>query len=182
MAEETPPWAIVLAGDEGLRLRPLGEFVHGDHRPTPYATFLGSRPPLQQTLNRVAIRIDPERTVVIANARHAPYLSRDVTSRATHTHGASETGRRLRATPAGRRLSRRFAKSGIVPAWLDALTSGGGVRGGLAARHPALVGRRPSGALMRKLDTDGHASVARPTTGDSPMVAWARGLPRLPRD
>jgi mannose-1-phosphate guanylyltransferase len=85
MAEGTPPWAIVLAGGEGLRLRPLVEFVHGDHRPTPYAMFLGSRSLLQQTLDRVAIRIDPERTVVIANARHAPYMPRDLTSRATHT-------------------------------------------------------------------------------------------------
>jgi mannose-1-phosphate guanylyltransferase len=85
MAEETPPWAIVLAGGEGLRLRPLVEFVHGDHRPTPYATLLGSRSLLQQTLDRVASRIDPERTVVIANARHAPHLPRDLTSHATHT-------------------------------------------------------------------------------------------------
>jgi hypothetical protein len=85
IADGTPPWAIVLAGGEGLRLRPLVEYVHGDHRPTPCATFLGSRSLLQQTLDRVATRIHPERTVVIANARHAPYLSRDLTGRAPHT-------------------------------------------------------------------------------------------------
>ena len=85
IADGTPMWAIVLAGGDGLRLRPLVEYVHGDHRPTPCATFLGSRSLLQQTLDRVAIRIQPERTVVIANARHEPYLPRDLTSRATHT-------------------------------------------------------------------------------------------------
>ena len=84
-AEQTPPWAIVLAGGEGLRLRPLVEFVHGDHRPTPYAALWGSRSLLQQTLDRVASRIDPDRTVVIANARHAPYLPRDLAGGATHT-------------------------------------------------------------------------------------------------
>ena len=85
VADGTPPWAIVLAGSDGARLRPLAEYVHGDHRPTPYAAFLGSKSLLQQTLDRVATRIDPERTVVIANARHAPHLHRDLTSHPTHT-------------------------------------------------------------------------------------------------
>ena len=69
-ADGMPPWAIVLAGGDGVRLRPLVEYVHGDHRPSPYAGFLGSRSLLQQTLDRVATRIDPERTVVMfARAR-----------------------------------------------------------------------------------------------------------------
>jgi mannose-1-phosphate guanylyltransferase len=38
----------------------------------------------------------------------------------------------------------------VAPAWLDALTSGGGVRRGLTARHPARVGPRPSGVLGRR--------------------------------
>ena len=58
VADGTPPWAIVLAGSDGARLRPLAEYVHGDHRPTPYAAFLGSKSLLQQTLDRVATRID----------------------------------------------------------------------------------------------------------------------------
>jgi mannose-1-phosphate guanylyltransferase len=85
VADGRAPWAIVLAGSDGVPLRPLVEYIHGDHRPSPYAAFLGSRSLLRQTLDRVAIRIDPERTVVIANAYHASHLHRDLTSHPTHT-------------------------------------------------------------------------------------------------
>jgi mannose-1-phosphate guanylyltransferase len=85
VADGTSPWAIVLAGSDGVRLRPLVEYAHGDHRPSPYAGFLGSRSLLRQTLDRVATRIDPAPTVVTANACHAPHLRRDLTSHPTHT-------------------------------------------------------------------------------------------------
>jgi mannose-1-phosphate guanylyltransferase len=85
VAHGTSAWAIVLAGSDAVRLRPLVEYVHGDRRPSPYAGFLGSKSLLRQTLDRVATRIDPERTVVTANACHVPHLQRDLTSHPTHT-------------------------------------------------------------------------------------------------
>jgi mannose-1-phosphate guanylyltransferase len=76
----TPPeelWAVVLAGGEGLRLRPLTEFVCGDHRPKQDAPRVGSRSLLRQTLDRVALAIPPERTVVVGQHAHAAYLAEE---------------------------------------------------------------------------------------------------------
>lgn len=43
-------WAIVLAGGQGRRLRPLIQRVHKDDRPKQFAALLGSRSLLRQTL------------------------------------------------------------------------------------------------------------------------------------
>ena len=68
-------WAVVLAGGEGVRLRPLTRLVHGDDRPKQYACFVDGRTLLRGTLDRVGRSIPPERTVVIAQQRHARYLA-----------------------------------------------------------------------------------------------------------
>jgi mannose-1-phosphate guanylyltransferase len=71
----SPLWAIVLAGGEGLRLRPLTRLVCGDDRPKQYARLFGSRSLLRQTLDRVALAIPPERTIVVAQRRHARFAA-----------------------------------------------------------------------------------------------------------
>jgi mannose-1-phosphate guanylyltransferase len=58
-------WAIVLAGGEGARLRPLVSRIYGDERPKQYAALLDSRTLLQHTLDRVALLVPSERTVVV---------------------------------------------------------------------------------------------------------------------
>jgi mannose-1-phosphate guanylyltransferase len=68
-------WAIVLAGGEGRRLRSLTRRVHGEDRPKQYAVLAGHRSLLRQTLDRVAMTIPPERTVVVTLADHARYLT-----------------------------------------------------------------------------------------------------------
>lgn len=68
-------WAIVLAGGEGIRLRPLTRRVCGDERPKQYAALVDSRSLLRQTLDRVALRIAPERTVVVTHQQHARYTA-----------------------------------------------------------------------------------------------------------
>jgi mannose-1-phosphate guanylyltransferase len=68
-------WAVVLAGGEGVRLRPLVRLVHGDDRPKQYACLLDGQSLLQHTLGRVRRAIPPERTVVIAQQRHERYLA-----------------------------------------------------------------------------------------------------------
>lgn len=71
------PWAIVLAGGEGIRLRPLTRLVCGDERPKQYARLVGSRSLLRQTLDRVALAIPPTRTVVTTLEAHAGYIAEE---------------------------------------------------------------------------------------------------------
>jgi mannose-1-phosphate guanylyltransferase len=71
-------WAVVLAGGQGTRLRPLVRYVCGDDRPKQYAALVDSRSLLQLTLDRVALRIAPDRTVVVARRVHGRYLRQAV--------------------------------------------------------------------------------------------------------
>lgn len=69
-------WAIVLAGGEGVRLRALTLRICGDDRPKQFAPVLGPRSLLDQTLDRVARLVPPDRTVVVGMSRHSGFLSR----------------------------------------------------------------------------------------------------------
>ena len=71
-------WAIVLAGGEGTRLKPLTRRLFGDERPKQYAALGGTRSLLRQTLDRVARLVPPERTVVVTLAGHARYLREEL--------------------------------------------------------------------------------------------------------
>src|SRR6266540_4169787 len=78
-------WAIVLARGEGVRLRPLTRRLYAEERPKQYAVLTGSRSLLPQTLDRAALAIPPERTVVVTLAEHARYLTEEFRdSRAPH--------------------------------------------------------------------------------------------------
>ena len=68
-------WAVVLAGGQGVRLRSLVSRIYGEERPKQYAALLDSRTLLRQTLDRVALGVPPERTVVVTLERHAHYLA-----------------------------------------------------------------------------------------------------------
>jgi mannose-1-phosphate guanylyltransferase len=70
-------WAVVLAGGQGTRLAPLVSRVHADGRPKQYAVLVGSRSLLRQTLDRVALAVPPERTVVVATRSHAAFLANE---------------------------------------------------------------------------------------------------------
>jgi mannose-1-phosphate guanylyltransferase len=69
------PWALVLAGGEGVRLRPLVRLVCGDERPKQYVPLLGIRSLLRQTLDRTHLLIPPTRTIVVSQRRHGRYLA-----------------------------------------------------------------------------------------------------------
>jgi mannose-1-phosphate guanylyltransferase len=68
-------WALVLAGGDGVRLRPVVRDIVGDERPKQYAPLLGERSLLGQTLDRTSALIPSSRTLVVALERHAPYLA-----------------------------------------------------------------------------------------------------------
>lgn len=67
-------WAVVLAGGQGLRLRPLVERIHADGRPKQFAVLVGERSLLRQTLDRVALTVPPERTVVVMTRSHVRFF------------------------------------------------------------------------------------------------------------
>ena len=77
-AERRSPWAVVLAGGEGTRLRPLVRHLCGDERPKQFSPLLGARTLLRQTLDRVGRLIPLERTVVVTLQAHAQYLEREL--------------------------------------------------------------------------------------------------------
>ena len=79
--EDGSPWAVVLAGGEGVRLRPLVRRVCGDERPKQFVPLLGPRTLLGQTLDRVGLTIPPERTVVVGLESHGRYLAREFAER-----------------------------------------------------------------------------------------------------
>ena len=74
-------WAVVLAGGEGTRLRPLVRHLCGDERPKQFSPLLGARTLLRQTLDRVGLLIPLERTVVVTLQAHARYLERELGAR-----------------------------------------------------------------------------------------------------
>lgn len=71
-------WAIVLAGGQGVRLRPLVEHIHRDTRPKQFAILVGERSLLRQTLDRVALSMPAERTVVVTTRSHARYFEAEL--------------------------------------------------------------------------------------------------------
>src|SRR5439155_6515730 len=71
-------WAIVLAGGEGRRLRPLVRRLFGDERPKQYVPLLGPSSLLCQTLDRVGRIVPAERTVVVSQYDHAQYIDREL--------------------------------------------------------------------------------------------------------
>lgn len=73
--QDRRPWAVILAGGEGTRLRPLVRQVCGDERPKQYAPLLGSRSLLRATLDRVGRWIPRQRTVVVTSQWHSPYVA-----------------------------------------------------------------------------------------------------------
>jgi len=74
-------WAIILAGGEGMRLRPLARRVCGDDRPKQYVPLFGTRTLLGQTLDRAALGIPPTRSVVSTVQTHARYIAAELSAR-----------------------------------------------------------------------------------------------------
>jgi len=73
----TRTWAVILAGGQGRRLRPLVRRLLGDERPKQYIQLMGPASLLRQTLDRVERLIPAERTVVVSLADHARYIARE---------------------------------------------------------------------------------------------------------
>ena len=71
----TQRWAMVLAGGEGTRLRPLTEMITGDGRPKQFCALLGEETLLERTWRRTELVIDPRRTVTVLTRAHERFFA-----------------------------------------------------------------------------------------------------------
>ena len=74
MASMAQPMAVVLAGGDGMRLRPLTERWLGRHVPKQYCAFAGTRSMLDHTLDRAACLCDPSRILTVVGRHHRDVL------------------------------------------------------------------------------------------------------------
>lgn len=77
----TPPWAIVLAGGDGARLRALTQRITGDARPKQFCPLIGGETLLARTRRRADLVVRPDRQAIVVTRAHAPWyaaLARDL--------------------------------------------------------------------------------------------------------
>lgn len=68
-------WAVVLAGGDGVRLRPLTQLIAGDERPKQFCRILGRETLVEQTLRRAGRSVAPSRTVVMLTRGHERFYA-----------------------------------------------------------------------------------------------------------
>ncbi len=68
-------WAVILAGGDGERLRPLTRLIAGDERPKQFCSFLGGETLLEQTRRRVALAVSPDQSLIAVTAAHEPFYA-----------------------------------------------------------------------------------------------------------
>jgi mannose-1-phosphate guanylyltransferase len=72
------PWAVVLAGGDGTRLRPLTRRLYGEELPKQFAAIEGGGSLVQVTLDRLAAHFAPQRTVVVVGKSHEAIARRQL--------------------------------------------------------------------------------------------------------
>jgi mannose-1-phosphate guanylyltransferase len=70
MASNDQRWGLILAGGEGVRLRPLTRAITGEKCPKQFCAVLGLETLLERTRRRAALAIPPARTLVALTRRH----------------------------------------------------------------------------------------------------------------
>lgn len=68
-----PPWALILAGGDGSRLRSLTSQISGDPRPKQFCPIVDGETLLDGTRRRVDLLTRPDQQVVVVTRAHEPY-------------------------------------------------------------------------------------------------------------
>src|SRR5262249_14339084 len=71
-------WAVVLAGGEGLRVRPLTRLLSGDDRPKQFCAFSCGQSLLAHTRRRIARAISAERTFFSLLRSHEIFFTKEL--------------------------------------------------------------------------------------------------------
>lgn len=69
------PWAVILAGGDGVRLRPLSRLISGDDRPKQFCPLFGDRSLLGHTRRRVAGLASEDQTLFVVTRPHERFYS-----------------------------------------------------------------------------------------------------------
>ena len=124
-----PPWALILAGGDGTRLRPLTTQVVGDSRPKQFCPLIDGETLLDLTRRRLdlLVRFDHQTTVVTRT--HEPYydaLSRELPPAETvlvpgarHLAVLRVKGVEWSDWEHPHRVLMSLGRAGLRPAWLD---------------------------------------------------------------
>src|SRR2546425_8391426 len=75
LTNPTPPWALLLAGGEGRRLRPLTRQIAGDPRPKQFCAILDGETLLDRTRRRAELLTPGDQHVVVVSREHEPYYA-----------------------------------------------------------------------------------------------------------
>ena len=72
------PWAVILAGGDGVRLKPLTRLVSGDDRPKQFCPLFGGKTLLAHTRARLTGVFDEDRTIFVVTKDHERYYSEEL--------------------------------------------------------------------------------------------------------
>ena len=68
------PWAIILAGGDGVRTQELARILTGEPRPKQFCNFFGGRSLLAHTRDRIAPLFDPQTTLFALTRAHRAFF------------------------------------------------------------------------------------------------------------
>lgn len=71
-------WAVILAGGDGVRLRPLSRLIAGDDRPKQFCRIFGDGTLLAQTRARLAPIVEDDNTLFVLTKSHESYFREDL--------------------------------------------------------------------------------------------------------
>jgi mannose-1-phosphate guanylyltransferase len=73
--DKPDPWAIILAGGDGLRLRSLTQKIAGDLRPKQFCALVDGETMFDRTRRRAALLVRPDRQVAVVTDEHRAYFA-----------------------------------------------------------------------------------------------------------